>query len=392
MKWFWCNTTKVAFGQGAVREYLPQFITPKSKILCTFGFGSIDKNGSRTDVQAALDSLSCEVRWEGGIPANPEYDRLVEIAAIVRTFQPDLILAVGGGSVLDGTKFIAVAAALDPSVDPWTILTKGESSGKAFPVASVITLPATGSEWNSAFVVSRRSLSQKRGRGFSFTFPQFSLIDPVYTLTLPVQQLRNGVYDAITHCIDFSFAPVSFPLLENCYMGVVRELVAIGRDVIKEGSSLELHERLIVAASFALNGMFQLGKPGCIAIHMIGHQFTAKYGIDHGATLAICTKPCLESQFEIRKPWYAAAAELVFGIWQGTIEEKAQAFIDELQKFIVDIGLPTKVSDWPGAVVQPGDAEEILRWIFETQGANVIGYGGSFTEDIVRRILTQVVV
>jgi alcohol dehydrogenase YqhD (iron-dependent ADH family) len=392
MKWFWANTTKVAFGQGSVREYLPKFIAPNSKVLCTFGFGSIDKNGARADVQAALDALSCEVRWEGGIPANPEYDRLVEISAVARAFKPDLLLAVGGGSVLDGTKFIAVAAALDPSADPWTIVTKRESAGTAIPLASVITLPATGSEWNNGFVISRRSLSQKRASGFLFTYPQFSVIDPLYTLTLPVQQLRNGVYDAITHCLDLYLAPVSVPLLENCYMGVVRELVAIGRDVVKDGSSLELHERLIVAASFALNGMFTLGKPGCVAIHLIGHQLTAKYGIDHGATLAICTKPCLESQFEARKAWYATSAEVIFGVWQGTVEEKARAFIDGLQQFIVDIRQPTKVSDWPGVVVQPGDVEEILRWVFETEGKNTIGYGGSFTEDIVRGILTQVVV
>jgi alcohol dehydrogenase YqhD (iron-dependent ADH family) len=392
MKWFWCNNTKVAFGEGAVREYLPKFIAPNSKILCTFGFGSIDKNGARADVQAALDSRSCEVRWEGGIPANPEYDRLVEIAAVARSFQPDLILAVGGGSVIDGTKFIAVAAVLDPAADPWTIMTKQESSGKALPFGSVVSLPAAGSEWNSGFVISRRSLSQKHGSGFAFTFPQFSLIDAIYTLTLPPRQLRNGVYDAITHYIDSSFAPVSAPLLENCYNGIIRDLVMIGRDVVKEGSSLELREWLIMASSFALNGMFALGKPGCIAIHMIGHQLTAKYGIDHGATLAICTKPCLESQFDARKAWYAGSAEIVFGVWEGSVEEKGRAFIENLQQFIIDIGQPTKVSDCPGVVVQPGDVEEILRWVFETEGKNTVGYGGSFTEEIVRGILTQVVV
>jgi alcohol dehydrogenase YqhD (iron-dependent ADH family) len=256
----------------------------------------------------------------------------------------------------------------------------------------VITLPATGSEWNAGFVISRRSISQKRGCSTPLAYPQFSLIDPVYTLTLPARQLRNGVYDALTHCLDLSFAPVSLPLLENCYNGLIRERVAIGRDLVKEGSSLELRERLIMAASFAVNGMLTLGKPGCFGIHRIGHQRTVKYGIDHGATLAICTRACLLSQFEARKAWYATAAEIVFGIWSGTVEEKARAFIDELQKFIVDLGLPVKVSDWPGAVVQPGDVEEIVRWVLETEGKPAVGDGGSFTEEIVRGILTQVVV
>jgi alcohol dehydrogenase YqhD (iron-dependent ADH family) len=393
MKWFWANTTQVGFGEGAVREHLPKFVRPGSKVLCTFGFGSIDKNGARADVQGALDSLSCTVRWEGGIEPNPEYDRLVEIAAVARAFHPDLLLAVGGGSVLDGTKFVALAAGLDAGRDPWAIVARHEFSGTALPVASVLTLPATGSEWNCAFVISRRSIGQKRGQLFpDCAFPRFSLIDPLYTMTLPVRQLRNGVYDAIMHCVDNYLTPVSVPLLEHCYMAVVKELVAIGPDVVKEGSSLELHERLIMAASFALNGLFQLGKPGCAGIHKIGHQLTAKYGIDHGATLAICTKGCLESQFEARKAWFAASAEFVFGVHEGTVEQKARAFIDRLQRFIVALGLPTKVSDWPGAVVAPGDVEELVQGILTTAGAPAVGFQGSYTEADIRRILTEVVV
>jgi alcohol dehydrogenase YqhD (iron-dependent ADH family) len=333
MKWFWCNTTQIGFGQGAVREHLSKFVAPRSRVLCTFGFGSIDHNGARSDVQSSLDSLSCEVRWEGGIPANPEYDRLLEISEVARQFKPDLLLAVGGGSVLDGTKFIGLVAGLDAGLDPWEILTKHKFSGTPIPIASVITLPATGSEWNAGFVISRRSLSQKRGGGFpEYTFPKSSLIDPLYTMTLPVRQLRNGVYDAITHCLDMYLTPVSVPLLEHCYMAVVKELVTIGPEIVKEGASLELHERLIVAASFALNGMFTLGKPGCAGIHMIGHQLTVKYGIDHGATLAICTKGCLESQFEARKSGYAESAGVVFGVWQGTVEERGREFIERLQR------------------------------------------------------------
>jgi alcohol dehydrogenase YqhD (iron-dependent ADH family) len=392
MKWFWSNTTQVGFGQGAVREHIPKFVLPKSKVLCTFGFGSIDKNGARADVQAALDALSCEVRWEGGIPPNPEYDRLIEICAVVREFQPNLLLAVGGGSVLDGTKFIALAAGLDTGLDPWNIIVKHEFSGKPFPLASVITLPATGSEWNSGFVVSRRSISQKRSAFYQEAFPKFTLIDPLYTLTLPTRQLRNGVYDALTHCLDMYLTPVSVPLLEHCYMAVAKELVTIGPDVIKEGSSLELHERLIMAASFALNGMFTLGKPGCAGIHKVGHQLTVKYGIDHGATLAICTKACLETQFEKRKAGYAESAEVVFGIQTGTVEEKARSFIDELQKFVIALGLPTKVSDWPGVVVRPNDVEELVQGILTTAGAPAVGFQGCYTEADIRAVLTQVVV
>jgi alcohol dehydrogenase YqhD (iron-dependent ADH family) len=227
-----------------------------------------------------------------------------------RAFQPDLLLAVGGGSVLDGTQFIALAAGLDP----WDIAARQEFSGTPLPVA-----------WNCASVISRRSVGQKCGQHFpDCAFPKFSLIDPPCTLTLPVRQLRNGVDDAITHCLDNSLTPVSVPLLEQCCMPVVKELVPIDPNVVKEGSLLELHKWLIMAASFALNGLFQLGKPGYAGIHKLGHQLTAKYGIDHGSTLAICTKGCLESQFEARKAWFAAFAEFVFRVHDGTVEQRAR--------------------------------------------------------------------
>jgi alcohol dehydrogenase YqhD (iron-dependent ADH family) len=181
-------------------------------------------------------------------------------------------------------------------------------------------------------VISRRSIGFKRGCVYPPDgYPKFSLIDPTYTLTLPPQQLRNGVYDALCHCIDHYLTPTLAPMFDQFYMCVVKELIAIGPDVVKEGSSLELHERLIMAASFALNNAFQIAKPGCYAIHQLGHQLTAKYGIDHGATLCIVTKPLLESQFEARKPIYALSAEGIFGVDTGSLEEKATAFIEGLQ-------------------------------------------------------------
>jgi alcohol dehydrogenase YqhD (iron-dependent ADH family) len=391
MQWFWQNTTQLGFGTNAVREYLSKFVKPKSKILCTFGFGSIDKNGARADTQAALDALTCEVKWEGGIPANPEYDRLVEIAAVAKSFKPDLLLAVGGGSVLDGTKFIACVASLPDGADPYDILAKHVFEQTAVPCASVITLPATGSEWNSGFVISRRSLKTKLVGEYPSTYPVFSLVDPQYTLTLPPRQLRNGVYDAFVHCIDAFLTPNHRPMMDNFYRVVVKELVTIGPDVVKEGSSLELHERLIMAASFACNQLFVLGGEPCWAIHMIGHQLTAKYGIDHGATLAIVSAPFLESQFEARKENYARTAEFVFGVDKGTVEEKASAFIVELQKFITAIGQPLKVSDWAGAKIESGDVEELVKWVITANHGKPVGWRQCATEAVIREVFTKVV-
>jgi alcohol dehydrogenase YqhD (iron-dependent ADH family) len=389
MKWLWTNTTQIGFGENAVREHISKFIAPNSKVLCTFGFGSIDKNGARTDVQAALDGLKCTVKWEGGIPPNPEYDRLVEIAQVARTWKPDLLLAVGGGSVLDGTKFIACAATLPEGQDPWPIVTRFEFAGTALPVGSVITLPATGSEWNNGLVVSRRSIGAKQASALPSTYPKFSLIDPRYTLTLPNRQLKNGVYDAITHCFEVCLT-AQVPMMTDFYHVVVKDFVTIGPDVIKEGSSLQLHERLIMAASFALNFVFALGGEFCGAIHAIGHQLTAKYGIDHGATLAIVSIPFLESQFEARKANFAATGEFVFGVKGATVDEKAKAFLVELGKFIKAIGQPLKVTDWPGAKVEAGDVDALTKAILGVLGGP-IGFHKCAPEEVIRQVLTKVV-
>ena len=392
MKWFWCNTTQVGFGADAVKEHIPKFVQPGWKVLCTFGGGSIEKNGARSDVQAALDQLKCEVRWEGGIPPNPEYNRLIEIAAVARAWKPDLLLAVGGGSILDGTKFISCAAVLPEGEDAWeTVIVKHSFTGTPLRLAAVMTLPATGSEWNNGFVVSRRSIKAKLAGAYPGTYPFFSLLDPKYTMTLPPRQLRNGVYDAITHCIDLFLTPQRVPMMDHFWMAVMKELVDIGPEVVKEGSSLELHERLIMAASFALNQIFCLGKEGCAGIHMIGHQLTSKYGIDHGATLAIVTGPFLETQFEARKPLLAETAEYVFGVREGTEDEKARAFIDRMNQFIETIGQPRKVSDWEGVKVEAGDVEEVTKMVMESVGGKPFGHHGCGTEEVCRKVLQQVI-
>ena len=391
MKWLWTNTTQVGFGENAVKEHLKKFVQPKSRILCTFGGGSIDKNGARQDVNDALKELECEVRWEGGIPPNPEYARCCEIVKVVKEWKPDLLLAVGGGSTLDGTKFIAAACGLPEGTDPWDIVTKGTYPKETIKIGSVMTLPATGSEWNSNFVISKRATAEKLAGGAQCTFPVFSLLDPKYTMTLPARQLRNGLYDAMCHCIDQFLTPQTNPMMDNFWMSVMRELVDIGVDLMKPGSSLELHGRLINAATFALNFVFTLGKEGCWGIHMIGHQLTAQYGIDHGATLAMVTPYFLESFFEERKYLMARSAERVFDVRDGTDDEKAKAFIAKLRQWILDLGHATKVSQWEGAKIEAGDVEKVTKMVMDSCGGNPFGWHATVTEPIVKGILEKVI-
>ncbi|KAH0792627.1 alcohol dehydrogenase, iron-containing family protein [Histomonas meleagridis] len=386
--WLWNNTTQVAFGVDCVKKYIPTFIKPNSRILCTFGGGSIDKNGARDDVNKALNNLNCTVHWEGGIPANPEYERLVEISKVVKKFKPDLILSVGGGSCLDGTKYIALISKFEDGIDPWDLFTKNLHPIETYPVASVMTLPATGSEWNNAFVISRRSINAKLSGYSDSSYPIFSLLDPKYTLTLPSRQLKNGVYDSICHCIDQFLTPQLSPMMDHFWMSVIKELVDIGPDVINENASLELRERLIIASEFASNLIFNLGKDSCWGIHKIGHQLTAKYGIDHGATLSMVTPFFLENQFENRKTLLAQTGAFVFGC-EGTEDEMARGFIDGIRKFIIKIGMPTKVSEWEQTKIEEGDLEEVTSMVMKSVGGSY-GYKKTITEEDTRNILRSV--
>ena len=394
MKGFlWQNTTKVCFGQNAVKENIGKFVKPKSKVLCIFGGTSIDKNGSRHDVEESLRELECEVRWEGGIPPNPEYERLVEITSVAREFKPDLLLAIGGGSIIDGTKFIACAAQLEPTEDIWDIiLIKKKFNKTAIPIGTVLTIPATGSEWNNFFVISRHSLNWKSSAGYPSTFPVFSLLDPKYTLTLPVRQLQNGVFDAFCHCTDAVLTPQAPSMFDNFYFSIMKELVTIGPSVVSEKSPIELRERLMVAASFALNGIFQIGEIGCYAVHKLGSPLTSKYGVDHGASLAMCMPEFLRSQFEQRKVKYAAAAEFVFNVHEGSIEEKAHKLIENIEKFIHDIGIPDHISKWPNAKIGPNDVDDLTHRVMEQgTGGKSYGYQSAITEEMTREIYKKII-
>jgi alcohol dehydrogenase YqhD (iron-dependent ADH family) len=218
------------------------------------------------------------------------------------------------------------------------------------------------------------------------------MIDPAYTMTLPLKQIANGVFDGITHIIDQFMTGEENPLMDGYWLATMKEFITIGPEVVKPGSSIELRGRLAVACTFALNFLFTLGKARCWAIHMIGHQVTARWGIDHGASLSIVAPTFLESQLPIRKELLAKSAQFVFGVKTGTVDEKAQAFITKLKEFIQVIGTPTKVGDVPGVEIEPGDVDKVTKMVMESVGNQPYGWKGLITEDITRSILTKVVV
>lgn len=391
MKWLWDNTTKVGFGQGVVNEHLKDFLAKKSKVLCIFGGGSIDKNGARSDVNKALTDLECDFKWTGGIEPSPDYDTCMRIISEAREFKPDLLLAVGGGSVIDATKFISLAACLDPSIDPWNLLTKKVDPSKALRIGTVLTLPATGSEWDSGFAISRRRTYEKLALLTPLVFPSFSLLDAKYELTLPARQIRNGLYDAMTHCIDKFLTGQVMPMNDNFVMSVMRELVDISKNIFEQSPNLELYERLTVAASFALNGSLTLGKEICLAIHAIGNELTVEYGIDHGATLAMITTPFLRHFKKTRGYLMARCAERVFDVTEGSDEKKADAFIEKLEKWILELGHVMTVSEWTGKPVNPGDLEVLTKLVMGAFDGKPFGWHEEVTEEIVREVLSHAI-
>lgn len=285
-----------------------------------------------------------------------------------------------------------MAALLDENVEPWDLLMRKITPTKAIPLGTVLTLPATGSEWNNGLVISRRSIEKKVGFSHPLVYPKFSLLDPRYTLTLPDRQLRSGIYDAMTHCIDLFLTGQTIPLNDNRYMSVMRELVDISKEIFKKPASIEIHGRLICAASFALNQILSLGKQTCAGIHMIGHQLTVMYGIDHGASLAMVSQSFLRHFKKTRGYLMARCAERVFDIYNGTDEEKIDAFIDNLEKWILEIGHVLKVSEYTHQKVGENDVEKTTKLVMESMGNKPFGWNNEVTEEIVRDVLTQVII
>lgn len=391
MKWLWTNTTKVGFGSNVVQEHLKDFVTKKSRILCTFGGGSIEKNRARSDVEKALSELECEVKWEGGIQPNPRYVKCLEIIKIVREYKPDLILAVGGGSVIDATKFIAAAACLDEFVVPWDIISKGAYAKTAVPFGTVLTIPATGSEWNNGYAIQRDDIQEKNNSGSQLVYPQFSLIDPRYTMTLPARQLRNGLFDAMMHCTDQVITSESAPMSDNFYYSIMRELVDISDGLMKPNSSLELHERLITAASFAQNHIFTYAKRPNWECHLVAQPLTPMYGIDHAATLSIVAPVLYEKVKKGRIQTMARAAERVFDVRSGTDEEKADKFVESLRNWAVKLGMPLKVSDCEYATkINPGDVQILTQKVKDLTHSFPYRFNDELTETVVEEIFNEV--
>ena len=375
------NPTKIIFGKDTIAK-LSKELPEGSKIMMLYGGGSIKRNGIYEQVQAALEGF--DVIEFGGIPANPEYDILMEALAIIKKENVNYLLAVGGGSVIDGVKFIAAAAYYEGD-DPWDILKNRIRTYKGMPFATVLTLPATGSEMNSGSVITRHSTKEKLSMGGPGLFPQFSILDPQVVHSIPQRQLANGITDAYTHVLEqYMTYPVGALLQDRIAEGILQTLIEIAPKIMANPSDYEAASNLMWSCTMALNGLIQLGVPSDWAVHMMGHELTALYGIDHARTLAIIAPSHYRYNLESKKEKLAQYAERVWNVTEGTVEEKAMAGIEKTEAFLHSLDIKTTLKEYTSEY--EGTAETIAQRFIDRKWMG-LGEHRKLTPDDVKEIV-----
>nr|VUD31702.1 oxidoreductase YqhD [Raoultella sp. NCTC 9187] len=373
--------TRILFGKGAI-ENLRDQIPAGARILVTYGGGSVKKTGVLDQALSALCDF--EVLEFGGIEPNPSYETLMNAVKIAREQQITFLLAVGGGSVLDGTKFIAAAAHYDESVDPWEILeTYGQNVKSAIPMGSVLTLPATGSESNKGAVVSRKTTGDKRAFMSSHVQPVFAILDPVYTYTLPPRQVANGVVDAFVHTVEqYVTYPVDGKIQDRFAEGILLTLIEDGPKALQEPENYDVRANIMWAATQALNGLIGAGVPQDWATHMLGHELTAMHGLDHAQTLAIVLPVLWNEKRDTKRAKLLQYAARVWNITEGSEDERIDAAIAATRNFFEQLGVPTRLSGYG----LDGSSIPALLAKLEEHGMTQLGENQDITLDVSRRI------
>ncbi len=340
------NPTRIFFGKNKL-EAIDKNIPANAKVLITYGGGSAKKSGLINKVKAVLGNR--KVFEFGGIEPNPRYETLMKAVEVVRNENINFILAVGGGSVIDGTKFICLTThykgnATDLLKYGFAHITS-EVVEKVVPFGTVLTLPATGSEMNNGAVISYEH--GKFPIMSEMSFPQFSILDPTVTFTLPKTQVANGIVDTFIHTTEqYITFPVDARIQDRIAEGILQTLIEIGKTTIAEPENYDARANLVWSATMALNGIVGTGVPQDWATHMIGHELTALFGIDHGQTLAIVYPSLLEVRREQKRTKLLQYAARVWNITNGSDEEKIDLAIQKTRSFFESLGIKTRLSEY----------------------------------------------
>ena len=375
------NPVKIIFGKGTIQKINGE-IPASSKVLIMYGGGSIKKNGVYDQVIHALSGY--EIHEFPGVEPNPHYETCMKVVELIKEKGIDYLLAVGGGSVIDATKFIVAAACYDAG-DPWDILSKGAKIKKALPFGTILTLPATGSEMNDGSVVSRVGTQEKLSFASPMVYPKFSVLDPTTTYTLPTRQVGNGVVDTFVHITEqyLTHYDGDSMVQDKLFEGLLKVLVVEGPKALETPTNYDVRANLMWASTWALNGWFGRGVPQDWATHMMGHEITAFYGLDHAQTLAIIL-PGVMSIMKLQKSKKIIALGYeVFGILEVDAEIAIAKTIKAVEDFFEKMGVKTHLSDY-------GLGDEAIEKVCSrmTERHWKLGEAGNITPDVIREILT----
>ncbi len=355
------NPVKIIFGKNTIPNVVNE-VPKNAKVLMTYGGGSIKTTGVYDQVKKALSGV--ELYEFGGIEANPHYETCMKAVEIVKEKNIDFLLSVGGGSVLDATKFIAAATLYDDG-DPWKILARKAKVKAALPIGAVLTLPATGSEMNGGAVITKYETLEK----FSFTssevMPKFSILDPQCVFTLPDRQISNGIVDSFIHVMEqYLTFDVNAPLQDRFAEGILLTLIEEGPKVLANRSDYESAANFMWCATMALNGLIGVGVPQDWATHNIGHELTALHGIDHARTLAIVLPGVMNLKRKDKKDKILKYGERIWGITSGTDDEKIDATIAKTIEFFESLGVPTTLPEYD----VPEETIDVITARFKKRG------------------------
>ena len=374
------NPTRILFGKGRIADIAPH-IAREDRVLMIYGGGSIKANGVYEQVKSALAEHT--VLEFSGVEPNPSYETLMKAVEMVRSERIDFLLAVGGGSVIDGTKFVAAAACFEG--DPWEFMLKGGAGIKdALPIGVVLTLPATGSEMNNGAVITRQEFSAKLPFSSSRVYPQFSVLDPSVSFSLPPAQVSNGVIDSFVHIIEqYITYPVRASAQDRSAEGLLITLIEEGPKALADPLDYDVRANLMWCSTLALNGWIAAGVPQDWSTHMVGHEITALFGIDHARTLAIVLPAMLRVRKEAKREKLLQYAERVWGLEAGDDDVRIEAAITKTRAFFEVMQVKTRLSDY-------GIKSEDIAMITDQLVAHrmvKLGEHRDVTPEVVRQVL-----
>jgi len=379
------NPTHIHFGVGQI-EAISKEIPLNARVLVVYGGGSIKSNGV---YQQVIDALGKHTWFEfSGIEPNPTYDTLMKAQDIIKAESIDYLLAVGGGSVIDGAKFIAAAALYEGNGeenDPWDILAKQKTFTKALPIGAVLTLPATGSESNGNAVVTR--YGNKRPFKSPLVRPLFAVLDPSVTLSLSDRQISNGVVDAFIHTIEqYLTYSVNGKVQDRFSEGLMQTLIEEGPKALLPATkeNLDVRSNIMWSATMALNGLIGAGVPQDWSTHMIGHELTGAFGIDHARTLSIVLPAVMKVRKEQKREKLLQYATRVWQITEGDDDARIDQAIRLTEEFFEKMQVPTRLSD---VDLDSKDIDLLIERL-QQNGLTALGEQGDITLEISREILT----